>query len=343
MVYPLQDRYISLLTDFGFKRVFGTEPNKALLIDFLNTLLPAHHRIQDLTFKNNENLGQTPIDRKAIFDIYCQAVSGERFIVEIQKAKQNFFKDRSVYYSTFPIQEQSLKGEWNYELTSVYTVGVLDFVFDDHKNEDTLLHVVELKNQHCEVFYEKLKFIYIELPKFTKSLGELETHLDKWLFLLKHLAELSDPPSPLQEAVFTELFEVAEIANFSPMEQETYQSSLKYYRDMNNVVDTSREEGRKEGRQEGMEEGRQIGMEEGRQVGMEEGQQVGRLAERSLILDRQRTLLLRLLARIMGELPANLKAQIDLLSLEKLEALNEVFLDFTALEDLVDWLRNSQD
>jgi predicted transposase/invertase (TIGR01784 family) len=335
MVYPLQDKYISLLTDFGFKRVFGTELNKPLLIDFLNTLLPAHHRIQDLTFKNNENLGQTPIDRKAIFDIYCQSISGERFIVEIQKAKQNFFKDRSVYYSTFPIQEQSLKGEWNYELTSVYTVGVLDFVFDDHKNEDTLLHVVELKNQHCEVFYEKLKFIYIELPKFTKSLGELETHLDKWLFLLKHLAELNDPPSPLQESVFTELFEVAEIANFSPLEQETYQSSLKYYRDMNNVVDTSREEGRKEGRQEGLEEGRQIGMEE--------GQQVGRLAERSLILDRQRTLLLRLLVRTVGELPADLKVQIDLLSLEKLEALNEVFLDFTSLEDLVSWLRNCQD
>jgi predicted transposase/invertase (TIGR01784 family) len=314
MVYLLQDKYISLLTDFGFKRVFGTEPNKALLIDFLNTLLPAHHHIQDLTFKNNENLGQTPIDRKAIFDIYCQATSGERFIVEIQKAKQNFFKDRSVYYSTFPIQEQSLKGEWNYELTSVYTVGVLDFVFDDHKNEDTLLHVVELKNQHCEVFYEKLKFIYIELPKFTKSLEELETHLDKWLFLLKHLAELNDPPGLLQEAIFTELFEVAEIANFSPVEQETYQNSLKYYRDMNNVVDTSREEGREE----------------------------GRLAERSLILARQRTMLLRLLPRTVGELPEDAKTQIARLPLEKLETLNEVFLDFTGLADLVDWLRNCQ-
>jgi predicted transposase/invertase (TIGR01784 family) len=319
MVYPLHDKYISLLTDFGFKRVFGTEPNKALLIDFLNTLLPAHHRIQDLTFKNNENLGQTPIDRKAIFDIYCQAVSGERFIVEIQKAKQNFFKDRSVYYSTFPIQEQALKGEWNYELAAVYTVGVLDFVFDDHKNEYTLLHVVELKNQHCEVFYEKLKFIYIELPKFTKSLEQLETHLDKWLFLLKHLAELNEPPSPLQEAVFTELFEVAEIANFSPMEQETYQNSLKYYRDMNNVVDTSRQEGREEGREE------------------------GRLAERSLILDRQRALLLRILPRTVGELPDDLKDKIDRLSLENLEALSEIFWDFTGLEDLVSWLGNYQD
>jgi predicted transposase/invertase (TIGR01784 family) len=142
MAFPLQDKYISLLTDFGCKRVFGTEPNKALLIDFLNTLLPSHHRIRDLTFKSTENLGQTSIDRKAIFDIYCQAISGKRFIVEIQKAKQNFFKDRSIYYATFPIQEQALKGEWSYELTAVYTVGVLDFIFADRKEEETLIHVV---------------------------------------------------------------------------------------------------------------------------------------------------------------------------------------------------------
>jgi predicted transposase/invertase (TIGR01784 family) len=125
----LQDKYISLLTDFGFKRVFGTEPNKDLLIDFLNILLPAHHQIQDLSFKNNENVGNTIIDslrdgkaeRKAIFDIYCQAENGERFIVEIQKAKQNFFKDRSVYYSTFPIQDQAIKGDWDFKLSPVYT------------------------------------------------------------------------------------------------------------------------------------------------------------------------------------------------------------------------------
>jgi predicted transposase/invertase (TIGR01784 family) len=319
MVYPLQDKYISLLTDFGFKRVFGTEPNKAILIDFLNTLLPAHHQIQDLTFKNNENLGNTPIDRKAIFDIYCQAESGDRFIVEIQKAKQNFFKDRSVYYSTFPIQEQALKGEWDFELAAVYTVGVLDFIFDDHRHEDTILHIVELKNQHCEVFYEKLKFIYIELPKFTKSLDELETHFDKWLFLLKHLAELTDRPQPLQEGVFNELFDVAEIAKFSRVEQDTYQNSLKYYRDMNNVVNTARQEGREEGREE------------------------GRQAERSLLLDRQRSLILRLLPRTLGDLPDGLKLQIDRLSQEKIETLNEIFLDFTELDDLVNWLRSAQD
>ena len=120
-------------------------------------------------------------------------------------------------------------------MSPVYTVGILDFIFDDHKNEETIVHVVELKNQHCDVFYEKLKFIYIELPKFTKSIHELVSHQDKWLFLLKHLSELSDRPEILQEGIFRQLFEVAEIVNFSRVEQDNYQNSLKYYRDMNNV------------------------------------------------------------------------------------------------------------
>ncbi|MGD1905746.1 MAG: Rpn family recombination-promoting nuclease/putative transposase [Leptolyngbyaceae cyanobacterium] len=260
MAFPLQERYINLLTDFGFKRVFGTEPNRQLLIDFLNTLLPAAHHIQAVTYKQAESLGNSPEDRKAIFDIYCQGENGDRFIVEMQKVKQNFFKDRSVYYATFPIQEQALRGEWNYQLTPVYTVGVLDFVFDDHKHEQELVHTVELKNQHCEVFYDKLKFIYIELPKFTKSIEALETHLDKWLFLLKHLPDLTEPPQPLQEEVFNQLFEVAELANFSLAEQEGYHNSLKYYRDLNNVVDTSWQEGRVAGVRQVAQQMKQAGV-----------------------------------------------------------------------------------
>ena len=168
-----RDRYINLLTDFGFKHLFGTEPNKKLLIDFLNVILPTQHHVKNLTYHNTENLGNTPIDRKAIFDLYCESETGEKFIVEMQKAKHNYFKDRSIYYSTFPIQEQAGKGDWNYKLTPVYAIGILDFIFDEDKNDDTLLHIVELKDQDGKVFYEKLKFIYLELPKFNKSIEVL--------------------------------------------------------------------------------------------------------------------------------------------------------------------------
>lgn len=243
----LEDKYINPLTDFGFKKLFGTEPNKVLLIDFLNQILPKRHKIKDLSYSRNEQMGLNELDRKAVFDLYCIGESGERFIVEIQKAKQNHFKDRSIYYSSFPIQEQAKKGEWNYRLEPVYTVGILDFVFDDHKSDNELLHIVELKNQKCEVFYDKLKFIYIELPKFKKNEEELESHFDKWLYVFKHLSDLQDRPKRLQDKIFERLFETAEIAKFTPEEREAYEESLKHYRDLKNVVDTSREEGIEEG------------------------------------------------------------------------------------------------
>ena len=138
-------KYINPLTDFGFKKLFGTEPNKALLIDFLNQILP-DRKIKDVTYSSSEKQGLTEIDRKAIFDLYCIGDNGERFIVEMQKAKQNFFKDRSVFYASFPIQEQSKKKTWNYKLDPVFSVGILDFIFDDHKRESQLLHFVEIKN-----------------------------------------------------------------------------------------------------------------------------------------------------------------------------------------------------
>lgn len=294
-----QERYINPLTDFGFKRLFGTEPNKALLIDFLNVVLPARHIISELSYRNSETVGSTALDRKAIFDIYCKSESGERFIVEIQTAKQNFFKDRSVYYATFPIQEQAQKGIWDYQLSSVYTVGILDFIFDEHKDDDTLLHTVELKNQNCEVFYDKLKFIYLELPKFRKTIDELETHFDKWLFLLKHLPDLDTPPEVLKEGSFMQLFEVAEIANFSPSEQDAYEDSLKYYRDLKNVVDTSKEEGREE-------------------------------ATLKLVL--------RQLEKRFGPLSEATQSAIEMRSIETLEALSEALLDFTSSDELEAWL-----
>ena len=248
------NKYINPLTDFGFKKLFGTEPNKDLLIDFLNQLLPKAHQIQDLSYAKNEQPGSSFIDRKAIFDLYCIAEDGTHFIVEIQKAKQNYFKERSVFYSTFPIRSQAEKGGWDFNLSAVYTICILDFIFDEHKSDKELLHIVKLKDQECQVFYDKLTYIYLELPKFVKTETEVESRYDKWLYVLKHLAELQDRPKKLQERVFEKLFKAAAIANFSPQERESYEESLKYYRDIKNVVDTSREEGRIEGRVEGRRE-----------------------------------------------------------------------------------------
>lgn len=242
----LQDKYINPFTDFGFKKLFGSEPNKDLLIDFLNQVLPGKHRIKDLTYARTEQLGNTETDRKAIFDLYCIGENGERFIVEMQKAKQNFFKDRSVYYSSFPIQEQAKKGDWNYQLAAVYLVGILDFTFSEDADEKEVRHEVQLKDHKCRVFFDKLTFIYLEMPNFNKSEGDLQSNLDKWMYVLQQLPYLQNRPQALQERVFEKLFEAAEIARFTSEEKAKYEESLKYYRDLKNVVETSFDEGKAE-------------------------------------------------------------------------------------------------
>ena len=248
-------RYVNPYTDFGFKLLFGTPVNKDLLIGFLNALFRGEQEITDVTYLNAEQLGRAEWDRKAVFDVYCENVKGERFIVEMQKARQKYFKDRSVFYSTFPIREQAKVGDWDYELKSVYTVGVLNFVFDEDKDDEEYYHheVKLMDVGRKEVFYEKLTFIYLEMPKFRKREEELETLFDKWMFVLKNLATLLERPAALQERVFKRLFETAEIARFSESEIRDYEESLKNLRDLGNVLNTAKEEGRKEGRKEGIE------------------------------------------------------------------------------------------
>ncbi len=248
--------YINPFTDFGFKKLFGEEVNKDLLIDFLNGLLPEHHRIKDLSYKKTDQLGDLSIDRRAVFDIYCESEKGDRFIVELQKAKQNFFKDRSVFYATFPIREQAERGDWDFRLAAVYCVGILDFVFEEDQQNPDYLHYVQLKNRHNQIFYDKLTFVYVEMPKFLKSESELETEFDKWLYFIKNLENFNHIPERLRNHIFEKAFKTAEIARFIPEQLATYENSLKYYRDMKNVVDTSFEEGKMEGKIEGKLEGK---------------------------------------------------------------------------------------
>ncbi|QEP43535.1 Rpn family recombination-promoting nuclease/putative transposase [Ectothiorhodospiraceae bacterium BW-2] len=247
----MKERYINLFTDFGFKKIFGEEASKPNLISFLNTLLPEKHHITDLSFSKNEQQGATELDRKAIFDLNCTSSNGDHFIVELQKAKQNYFKDRSLYYATFPIQQQAQKGDWDFKLAAVYTIGILDFIFDEDKNDAKesrqVIHHVQLKNQRNQIFYDKLTFIYLTLPNFKKTAEELETLQEKWFYLFRHLHELDEIPPKLCEKIFAHLFEQAQIAKFQPAEREAYENSLKYYRDLKNVVDTAWDEGHAEG------------------------------------------------------------------------------------------------
>ena len=284
MEVEISERYVNPYTDFGFKKLFGSELNKDLLISLLNALFHDKPEITDLTYMNTEHLGEGIVDRKAVFDVYCQLTDGSRIIVEMQKAEQQYFKDRSIYYSTYPIRErlrvgelcsgmQGQKGEWNYRLKDVYTVGILNFTFPDGEYpDDSMIHEIKLKDvADNHVFYDKQTFVYLEMPKFNKKEEELETMFDKWMFALSNLARLLERPKALQERIFTRLFEQAEIAHFTPVEREQYVASKKEYWDYYSTMETSFNKGKVEGHAEGLAEGMEKGHAEGKAEGLAEG------------------------------------------------------------------------
>ncbi len=204
---------------------------------------------------------------------------------------QPFFKDRSIYYTTFPIQEQAVKGKWNFELKGIYTVGIVNFEFTDDKDSDTYYsHEVKLLDTHNHsVFYEKLTFFYIELPKFRKSVGELETMLDKWTYVMCNLEQLEERPAELCEPVFDQLFEQAEIANLSRQEYLNYEDNLKHERDSQNIFDFSVKKAMEKGLNQGLAQGLEQGLKQGLQQGMEQG-----------VLTGKRELIIRLMTHGMS-------------------------------------------
>ena len=234
--------FINPYTDFGFKRLFGEEGTKDLLIDFLNQLLPVQHQIASLKFRNPENIPDLQFERKAFFDISCTAITGEEFIVEMQKAKVKYFKDRSIFYTTYPIRRQAKRGEWDFRLRPVYFIAILDFDYDEDLDNRKILREVSLKDQDGELFYDKLHFKYIQMPCFNKNEAELETHFDKWLFFLKNLENFEEIPKVLNEPIFQKGFEIAKIAKMKAVDYERYEKSRLIYSENKAVLDMAREE-----------------------------------------------------------------------------------------------------
>ena len=158
-------------------------------------------------------------------------------------------------------------------------------LFGEEPNKE--LHTVQLKNQHGDVFYDKLTFIYLTLPNFTKPVDELQTMQDKWFYAFKHLHELDHIPAALQERVFKHLFKAAQIAQFEPKEREAYENSLKYYRDLKNVTDTAHEAGIEEGFEQGLERGLEKGRQNVARKMLQSGLPVEQIAEFTELTESQ--------------------------------------------------------
>lgn len=243
-------KFINPFTDVGFKRIFGQEISKPVLIAFLNSLLADEHTIVDVTFLDKEKIGLNDGNRSLIYDIYCKTDTGEHIIVEMQNKYQPYFKKRSIYYLSRSIVEQGERGsEWKYDIKAVYLVAFLNFKLSDI-SKDFRTDVALMDMKHRTVFSDKVRLIYLQLPYFTKEADECENIFERIIYVLKHMDILKRMPWLAQDAVFKRLSEIAEVASLSKEERKQYDESLRHYRDTIIVMEGQYMEGEKKGRAE---------------------------------------------------------------------------------------------
>ena len=282
------NRYINPLTVFGINRLFNTESNKDLLIDFLNAIigLPEENRICEMQFLKPEQLDKMNINRNAVFDAYCKTELGQYILVEMRNDPSIFFWDKDIFYSAFPIRNQIMtRKKWNFKLDAVYAISLLYFSFPDGQvDKGNYLHKMPLKDIEAQSVNVKLTFVFVELSKFTKKKKELVTQLDKWLYALNNLSTFKKQPTELSGNVLDKLFQVADTQKFTPDENQAYSFSEKYFLDYVNSILTAAAEGREFRKRlkhdpsyaEGYDKGYDHGLNEGLMKGFNQGESITR-------------------------------------------------------------------
>ena len=306
-------RFINPFTDIGFKRIFGQEISKPLILDFLNSLMAGEEHITNITFLDKEQPALFEDDRSLIYDIYCETDKNENIIVEMQNKSQPYFKNRSIYYVSEAIARQGEKGaDWQYKIDAVYLVAFLNFCpMDFDKQFRTDVGLIDRKSG--KTFSNKARMTFMQLPLFTKEADECETDFDKWIYVLKNMETLTRLPWAAKSSVFKRLEQIADVASLSRQERMKYDVGLKKYRDTLSVLEGAKQDGLAEGRARGLAEGRAEGRAEGIAEGRAEGRAEGEKQEK--IATAKRLLALGL--------PTEIAAQGSGLSIEEIKALME--------------------
>jgi predicted transposase/invertase (TIGR01784 family) len=251
------NRFATPYTDTTFKFYFGRENTKGFLRDFLNTLLPAENQIEDLVLANTEQLPTFAGNKGITFDLLCTNAKGETFIVEMQRARQRAFIDRSLYYTSTMIRSQLDRGTNNFDIKPVFFIAVMNFTLDDPELRREAVQEVTLKSQNAVTISKKLRLFYVQLPLFKKEEGELSDRRDKWLYSLKHLEELDRIPPVLEsDPVFQKFYDTAAYAGGSKEVRDAIEREWNTLRNSNDYVGAREDEAREKGLAEGLEKGR---------------------------------------------------------------------------------------
>lgn len=224
-------------------------------MDLLNSILDGRRHIADLEYNKNEHQADIKEEGSAIFDLTCTADDGKRFIIEVQRGRQANFKKRAIFYTSLLATGQAPKGrrsEWAYNLPDIYFIALLEDFSVEENNDGQYIRDICLADKNTgKVFYDGLGYIFLELVNFAKSEKEVDSELDKWLYVLKNMSRMDKLPLFTRKTIFEKVFSIAEYSNMTGEEKTMYNTALKRKWDNKNVLDyavkTAKEEGIKVG------------------------------------------------------------------------------------------------
>ncbi|MEG4392835.1 Rpn family recombination-promoting nuclease/putative transposase [Microcoleus sp. BROC3] len=300
--------FISAKTDFGFKKIFGSPQSKDILISFLNAMLyDAQPTIEDLEIIDPYAAPSVTGLKDTYLDVKAKITGNKTVIIEMQVINVEAFTKRVVYNAAKTYATQLRPREGYSKLNPLIALTITDFILFENTEKFLTHFVFKELEENFEYYNREIELVFVELPKFNQELEQIENLIQSCIYFIKNAPLFDEIPEKFASMPEIQTaFSIASRTNLTLKELEELEKREMFFEDQRGAVIK--------------------GMQEGRQEGIIEG---------------QTALILRLLARRTGEIPPETKTRIRLLSLEQLQDLGEILLDFTTQEDLIAWLESA--
>ena len=257
-------RFINPKTDFAFKKIFGSNQSKPILISFLNAMIyDGNPTIADLEIIDPYLASRVQYLKDSYLDVKARLAGGATVIIEMQVLNVESFAKRVVYNTAKTYSTQLIRGEGYFKLKPVIALTITDFEMFDNDREVISHFVFKEKKRLFDYVDPEIELIFIELPKFNKQLDELETLTDKWVYFMKNAPSLEVVPQTMETvSEIQQAFAIANETNLNPEELADLEARERYILDQQGILRKGIEEGLAQGREEGREEGLALGMRE---------------------------------------------------------------------------------
>ena len=257
-------RFLDIKTDYAFKKVFGSENSKEILLDFLNAVLDLREKISDLSIEDPYNVPKLKGMKDTTVDVKATLADKSQVIIEMQILNHDSFESRILYNAAKNYSNQLEKGDDYALLNPVIALTIVNFEMFEFEKYKSSFKLFEKEN--FTEYKDDIELVFIELPKFKKSLEECDGVEEKWIYFIKNARSLNVVPNNINQAL-QKAFEIANTASLTKEELELQEKR----EDFLFIQRSSIEKAKREGREEGIEEGKREGREEGKVLGLQKG------------------------------------------------------------------------